>query len=218
MHPDELPIDEPLVRRLLAEQFPVWAELPLVRVKPEGTDSAIFPSGRRSRSAAHAPRWPYGPGGKEHDWLPRLAPPAAARSPAPCRRAGQAPATHGSGTSVTVAPREKTQRLTPSRRRATLPRSSARCARSTPTAGSARSRPATRGARCERARLDRPAGRRGAAVRRSSRRRRSQLRRGWAPVWHHGDASTFATGSSATDESRASSIGRAWAWAIPPAT
>ncbi len=42
MHVDELEIDESLVRRLLAEQFPEWAELPLRRVEPSGTVNAIF--------------------------------------------------------------------------------------------------------------------------------------------------------------------------------
>ncbi len=42
MHADELEIDEALVRRLLAEQFPRWAELPLSRVEPQGTVNAIF--------------------------------------------------------------------------------------------------------------------------------------------------------------------------------
>nr|MBA3475746.1 aminoglycoside phosphotransferase [Actinomycetota bacterium] len=42
MHADELPIDESLVRRLLAEQFPQWAELPLAGVEPSGTVNAIY--------------------------------------------------------------------------------------------------------------------------------------------------------------------------------
>jgi aminoglycoside phosphotransferase (APT) family kinase protein len=41
IHADELDIDEPLVRALLAEQFPQWAELPLVRAG-DGTVNAIF--------------------------------------------------------------------------------------------------------------------------------------------------------------------------------
>jgi hypothetical protein len=42
MHADELEIDETLVRRLLSEQFPDFADRPLHRVEPEGTDNAIF--------------------------------------------------------------------------------------------------------------------------------------------------------------------------------
>ena len=42
MHVDELEINEALVRRLLAEQFPEWADLRLSRVEPAGTVNAIF--------------------------------------------------------------------------------------------------------------------------------------------------------------------------------
>ena len=48
MHTDDLEIDEALVRRLLAEQLPAWAELPLSRVEPAGTVNAILPPWRRS--------------------------------------------------------------------------------------------------------------------------------------------------------------------------
>src|SRR5262249_49634548 len=42
MHDDELVVEIPLVRRLVAAQFPEWADLPLERVLPAGTDNAIF--------------------------------------------------------------------------------------------------------------------------------------------------------------------------------
>jgi aminoglycoside phosphotransferase (APT) family kinase protein len=76
MHADELRVDEPLVRRLLAEQFPAWAELQLRPVEPSGTDNAIFRLGdelslRFSRRRSNGPTQP---GGKEFEWLPRLAP------------------------------------------------------------------------------------------------------------------------------------------------
>jgi aminoglycoside phosphotransferase (APT) family kinase protein len=41
-HDDEFPIDEPLVRRLLRAQFPMWAELPLRLLEPQGTDHTIY--------------------------------------------------------------------------------------------------------------------------------------------------------------------------------
>jgi len=74
MHTDEVEIDAALVRRLLAEQFPEWAGLPLRRVQPDGTVNAIFRLGddlalRLPRRAGSTT-----PGGKEFDWLPRLAP------------------------------------------------------------------------------------------------------------------------------------------------
>jgi aminoglycoside phosphotransferase (APT) family kinase protein len=41
VHADELDVDEPLVRALLREQFPQWAELPLVRAG-DGTVNVIY--------------------------------------------------------------------------------------------------------------------------------------------------------------------------------
>jgi aminoglycoside phosphotransferase (APT) family kinase protein len=74
MHADELEIGEPLVRRLLSEQFPEWAGLPLSPVEHAGTESAVFRLGedlavRLARRHGRAE-----PGGKELEWLPRLAP------------------------------------------------------------------------------------------------------------------------------------------------
>ena len=74
MHANELVIDEALVRRLVAEQFPEWAELPLRRVLPEGTEHAIFRLGNQLMVRLARRDGPTKPGGKEFDWLPRLAP------------------------------------------------------------------------------------------------------------------------------------------------
>jgi aminoglycoside phosphotransferase (APT) family kinase protein len=74
MHSDERDIDEALVRRLLAEQFPQWADLPLCRVEPAGTVNAIFRLGRELSVRLARRRGPTEPGGKEFDWLPKLAP------------------------------------------------------------------------------------------------------------------------------------------------
>jgi aminoglycoside phosphotransferase (APT) family kinase protein len=73
MHADELDIDEALVRRLLVERFPEWADRPLRRVRPEGTVNAIFRLG--DDLAVRLPRREgrTRPGGKELDWLPKLA-------------------------------------------------------------------------------------------------------------------------------------------------
>jgi aminoglycoside phosphotransferase (APT) family kinase protein len=73
MHADELEIDEALVRRLLAEQFPDWSELPLSRVEPAGTDNAIFRLGEQLSLRLARRKGSAEPGGKELDWLPRLA-------------------------------------------------------------------------------------------------------------------------------------------------
>jgi aminoglycoside phosphotransferase (APT) family kinase protein len=74
MHVDELEIDEPLVRRLLAGQFPEWADRPLTRVEPAGTVNAIFRLGDDLAVRLARRDGPTEPGGNEADWLPRLAP------------------------------------------------------------------------------------------------------------------------------------------------
>ncbi|MQA00445.1 MAG: phosphotransferase [Dehalococcoidia bacterium] len=74
MHVDEPDIDVPLVRRLLAAQFPRWADITLDPVVSTGTDNAIYRLGddmavrllRREQATAQVER--------EHRWLPRLAP------------------------------------------------------------------------------------------------------------------------------------------------
>jgi len=74
MHADELEIDEALVRRLLADQFPEWADFPLSQVKPAGTVHAIFRLGDELSVRLARRKGPTEPGGKEIEWLPRLAP------------------------------------------------------------------------------------------------------------------------------------------------
>jgi aminoglycoside phosphotransferase (APT) family kinase protein len=74
LHADELEIDEPLVRRLLAEQFPHWDSAPLRRIEPSGTDHAIFRLG--DELSVRLPRrdGPTEGDGKAFVWLPKLAP------------------------------------------------------------------------------------------------------------------------------------------------
>ena len=74
MHTDELDLDEALVSRLLAAQFPQWADLPLSRVEPAGTVNAIFRLGDVLALRLPRRKGPTEPGGKELDWLPTLAP------------------------------------------------------------------------------------------------------------------------------------------------
>jgi aminoglycoside phosphotransferase (APT) family kinase protein len=83
MHVDELDIDEALVRRLLIEQFPEWAALPLTRVEPAGTVHAIFRLGHGLSVRLARRKGPAQPGGKELDWLPRLAPNLPLEIPVP---------------------------------------------------------------------------------------------------------------------------------------
>jgi aminoglycoside phosphotransferase (APT) family kinase protein len=83
MHADELQIDEPLVRRLLAAQFPTWADRPLHRVEPNGTVNAIFRLG--DDLSLRLPRLggPTAPESRELDWLPKLAPLLPVEVPVP---------------------------------------------------------------------------------------------------------------------------------------
>ena len=74
MHADEFEIDEELVRRLLAEQFPQWVELPLEPVLPRGTDHGIFRLGGDMSVRLPRIQWASGQAEKEAHWLPRLAP------------------------------------------------------------------------------------------------------------------------------------------------
>jgi len=73
MHADEADIDVPLVRRLVATQFPAWADLPVEPVASAGTDNAMFRLGAdlavrlpRIADAANAIA-------VEQEWLPLLA-------------------------------------------------------------------------------------------------------------------------------------------------
>ncbi len=73
MNDDELEITAPLVRRLLASQFPQWARLELIPVPSAGTDNALFRLG--ADMVVRLPRihWAVGMVEKEQRWLPRLA-------------------------------------------------------------------------------------------------------------------------------------------------
>jgi aminoglycoside phosphotransferase (APT) family kinase protein len=74
LHDDEVDIDESLVARLLAEQFPRWAGLPIRAVASSGTDNVTFRVG--ADLAVRLPRtaWAQGQVEKDLTWLQRLAP------------------------------------------------------------------------------------------------------------------------------------------------
>ena len=76
-------VDAPLVRRLVRDQFPDWADLPLQQVISAGTDNAIFRLG--DALAVRLPRmeWATEQVSKEQLWLPRLAPALPLEIPAP---------------------------------------------------------------------------------------------------------------------------------------
>lgn len=74
LHADEFDTDAALVRRLLATQFPDWAELPITPVDSSGTDNALYRLG--DELVVRLPRIEGATGQieKEFRWLPRLAP------------------------------------------------------------------------------------------------------------------------------------------------
>ena len=74
MHADEIDTDVALVRRLLAGQFPQWAELAIDPVASYGTDHDIYRLG--DDLAVRLPRvgWATNQAAKEAEWLPKLAP------------------------------------------------------------------------------------------------------------------------------------------------
>jgi aminoglycoside phosphotransferase (APT) family kinase protein len=83
LHANEVPSDEYLVRRLLAAQFPEWAELPLRRHSTTGSDHVQYRLGdelvvRMPRKAGVDPQVD-----RERTWLPRLAPLLPAAVPEP---------------------------------------------------------------------------------------------------------------------------------------
>jgi len=74
MHIDEVATDAGLVRRLLRNQHPRWAELPIERVASAGTDNAMYRLG--DELAVRLPRihWAVDNVAKEQTWLGVLAP------------------------------------------------------------------------------------------------------------------------------------------------
>lgn len=74
MHPNEFEINIPLVQKLLIEQFPCWAELPLTPVSSAGTDNALYRLG--DDRVVRLPRidWAVKDVEKECEWLPKIAP------------------------------------------------------------------------------------------------------------------------------------------------
>jgi aminoglycoside phosphotransferase (APT) family kinase protein len=74
MHADEVDTDASLVGRLLAAQFPQWADLPVEPVESAGTDHAIYRLGEDMSVRLPRIRWATAQADKEGQWLPRLAP------------------------------------------------------------------------------------------------------------------------------------------------
>jgi len=86
MHINEVATDVILVKRLVATQFPQWADLPIVSVPSAGTDNALYRLG--GDMAVRLPRIPEATGqvDKELRCLPRLAPHLPLTIPVPIAR------------------------------------------------------------------------------------------------------------------------------------
>ena len=74
MHANEFEIDIALVKGLVSNQFPAWADLPLKPVPSIGTDNALYRLG--NDKVVRLPRidWAVGDVEKECHWLPKIAP------------------------------------------------------------------------------------------------------------------------------------------------
>lgn len=83
MHKNKFPIDQALVQRLIAEQFPHWATLPLHHVRSTGTDNTLYLLGEDM--VVRLPRidWAVENVDKEFEWLPKIAPFLPVAIPAP---------------------------------------------------------------------------------------------------------------------------------------
>jgi aminoglycoside phosphotransferase (APT) family kinase protein len=86
IHADQLETDALLVRRLLADQFPHWADLPVTAVPSSGTENAIYRLGD-----GMVVRLPYRPVRDDQiekldQWLPTLAPNLPLSIPEPLAR------------------------------------------------------------------------------------------------------------------------------------
>ena len=83
MHVDEIDIDETLVHRLLAAQFPQWGHLPLEHLPSTGTDNALYRLGDEMVVRLPRIRSAVASVDKEHEWLPQLAAHLPSAIPAP---------------------------------------------------------------------------------------------------------------------------------------
>lgn len=83
MHPNEVPTDAALVRRLITTQFPQWAALAIAPVVSAGTDNALYRLGDALVVRLPRVHWAVGQVQKEQKWLPKLAPHLPLAIPSP---------------------------------------------------------------------------------------------------------------------------------------
>jgi aminoglycoside phosphotransferase (APT) family kinase protein len=90
MHTGEVDIDSSLVGRLLAAQFPYWADLPVTPAMPQGWDNRTFRLGERMTVRLPSAERYVAQVEKEHRWLPQLAPHLPLPIPVPLARGAPA--------------------------------------------------------------------------------------------------------------------------------
>lgn len=86
MHAGQVPTTVPLVRGLLARQFPEWSSLPVVAVDPAGTDHDLYRLGDRLVVRLPVIESATGQAIREARWLPELAPHLPVAVPVPVAR------------------------------------------------------------------------------------------------------------------------------------
>ncbi len=90
MHTDEVIVRLPLVKRLIADQFPQWKHLIITPVPYSGTDNAIFRLGEHMVVRLPRIHWATDQVHKEDTWLPLLAPNLPLQIPTPLGTGGPA--------------------------------------------------------------------------------------------------------------------------------
>lgn len=86
MHENEFHIDEALVHKLIAHQFPQWANLPLTSVPSAGTDNALYRLGNNKLVRLPRIDWAVENVDKEFEWLPKIAPFLPVSIPTPLQK------------------------------------------------------------------------------------------------------------------------------------
>jgi aminoglycoside phosphotransferase (APT) family kinase protein len=74
MHDAQVDSDEALVERLLRDQFPEWASLPIRRLPSDGTDNSMYRLGPNLVARLPLIDWAVAQIEKESTWLARIAP------------------------------------------------------------------------------------------------------------------------------------------------
>ena len=211
MHEDEVRATPELVERLVAEQCPQWADLPVTALADEfeGTDNVLFRLGDELVARMPKVAWAPGPGRVRRALAARLAP-APARSGAragprrPARRDGYpwawsvVPWVAGSHTAPRLGVRRRAARPRP---RGLRP---AACARSTPPAvpPSHRAHAALRSRHVDDVRRERPSSACAPTTTASTSRR---PRRAWEPASPRPTGTATPCGSTATSSPATSS-------------